>query len=149
MTLRARFFAASIAVASAGVAGFLTATPVAAAAMTDAASQTVIASGDWSKKTFSAKGGWSIVERDGKKFVVLDDAFRTRSGPDLKIFLSPTSADAVTGQNAVDGSLRVAELTSNKGAQEYELPADVDLSAYASIVIHCEAYSKLWVAAAL
>ena len=33
MTLRARFFAALIAVASAGAAGFLTATPVAAAAI--------------------------------------------------------------------------------------------------------------------
>ena len=52
-------------------------------------------------------------------------------------------ADA-TGNNAVDGSLNIGELKKTKGAQEYEVPAGVNLGDYGSVLVHCEAYSVLW-----
>ena len=74
------------------------------------------------KKRNKIRGSWSLVERDGKTFVSFSENFRTKKGPDLKIFLSPKTADEVTGKNAVDGSLNIGELKKTKGAQEYEIP---------------------------
>jgi len=119
---------------------------------TDTATTTeinVLHSGDWTNLGYNAKGTWRIVEEDGQKFVELDDDFRTRSGPDLKLFLTPASVDSVTGRTATDGAVRVAELDSNRGAQRYAIDSDIDLSNYQSIIIHCERFSKLWVGSSL
>ena len=56
-------------------------------AAAEMASETVLHSGVWTKKFANSGGEWSIVARGGKRYVVLDDAFRTRRAPDLKIFL--------------------------------------------------------------
>ena len=82
-------------------------------------------------------------ESGGKKVLSLK-GFKTANAPDLKIFLSPKTASAVSSKNATQGSVLVAKLKSNKGDQKYTLPANVDLSKYKSVVIHCEKYSKLW-----
>ena len=133
----------AFAVLAIGLAGSLTAAPMSA--------QTAIAapagfatSGEFIKKSKRLKGAWSVVERDGKTFIVFADDFRAANGPDLKIFLSPRSVAEATGGNAVDGSLNIGALKKTKGAQEYEVPAGVDLSAYGSVLVHCEAYSVLW-----
>lgn len=109
----------------------------------------VVYAGEWTKKSFKSAGGWAIVNQGGKTYVELDAEFKTRRAPDLKIFLSPLDAGETNGKNATNGSVLIAPLTSNKGAQRYELPEGVDLAAYKSILIHCEAYSKLWSAADL
>ena len=101
------------------------------------------------KKKYNIKGSWSLVQRDGKTFVKFSDDFKTKNGPDLKIFLSPKSAEAVNGKNAVEGSINLGELKSKKGAQEYEVPAGTDLSQFSTVLIHCEAYSILWGGGAL
>lgn len=104
-----------------------------------------IVSGDFTKKRVRVHGVWELVTRDdGVRELRFDDDFRTRRGPDLKVFLSPRTIGDATGTNAVDGSLLLGALQSNRGAQVYEIPADVDLSAYASFLVHCEAYAKLW-----
>ena len=113
------------------------------------AGETVLYSGSWTKKSFASKGDWAIVESDGKRFVVLGDDFSTRNAPDLKIFLSPLAPDATNGKNATDGSVLIAPLASNKGGQRYEIPEDVNLDDFKSILIHCEQYAKLWSASAL
>jgi len=109
----------------------------------------VLNSGNWTKKSFKAEGTWSIVEIGDKRFVRLSEDFSTKRAPDLKIFLSPSTAGDASNKNATKGSILVSELTSNSGAQEYALPDGLDLSAYKSILIHCEQYSKLWSAADL
>ncbi len=114
-----------------------------------AGAESVKNKGTWTKKAYSVSGGWSIVEDGGKHYVKMDGSFKTKRGPDLKIFLSPTDAKSVKGSNATKGSIRVAVLKSNKGAQKYEIPSGTDLSNFNSIVIHCEKFSKLWSAAAL
>ena len=101
-------------------------------------------SGTFVKKSKRLKGGWEVVERDGKTLIVFADDFRAAKGPDLKIFLSPKSVADATGNNAVDGSLNIGELKATKGVQEYEVPAGVDLADYGSVLVHCEKYSVLW-----
>ena len=101
--------------------------------------------GDFTKKSFRIQGNWSITtEADGRRILRFDDAFKTRNAPDLKVFLSPEPVASRNGRNATDGALLISPLTSHKGAQEYEIPADVDLTSFGSLLVHCEAYSKLW-----
>ncbi|MFK8017134.1 MAG: DM13 domain-containing protein, partial [Gammaproteobacteria bacterium] len=74
----------------------------------------------------------------------LDDKFKTRNAPDLKLFLSPRAAGDVTPDNAVEGSVLISKLRKAKGAQRYALPDDLDLAQFETLVLHCEQYTKLW-----
>ena len=102
------------------------------------------ATGVWVNKDYKIKGEWSIEQKGDQQIILLSDQFKTKKGPDLKIFLSPKSIDSVTGANATDGAVLVSVLKSHKGAQEYVLPDGVDLNDFQAILIHCEAYSVLW-----
>ena len=93
---------------------------------------------------YSIKGTWSLSQRNGKTYIDFSDDFKTKNGPDLKVFLSPTSEDDVSGKNAVNGSLLLGKLSDNKGQQEYLIPSGTDLSKYKTVLVHCEAYSVLW-----
>lgn len=107
------------------------------------------ANGSWTKKSFAINGSWSIVEKNGANVLVLGPSFKTKSAPDLKIFLSTNQLSELNGRNATNGSVLISPLKSNKGAQEYVIPANIDISQYQSLIIHCEAYSKLWGGSAL
>ena len=98
----------------------------------------------WVKKKYSIKGDYKIVEENGKTLLVLGPSFKTKGGPDLKLFLSPLSISEVNGRNATRDSVLISKLKSSKGSQTYEIPAGVDLSQFQSLVIHCERFSVLW-----
>jgi len=110
---------------------------------------TTVHQGSWAKKSHSTSGTWKIVKNGDDHFVVLDSRFKTRSAPDLKLFLSKSSSSKLTGSNATDNAVRIAKLTSNSGAQRYKLPAGVAPEDFKTLVIHCERYSKLWSAGTL
>ncbi len=101
-------------------------------------------SGTFIKKKKKLKGAWEVVQRGDKTFIVFGDDFRAANGPDLKIFLSPKTVSDVTGKTAIIGALNIGALKATKGAQEYEVPAGVNLADYSSVLVHCEAYSVLW-----
>ena len=86
----------------------------------------------------------AIVNENGQRILRFSDDFKTKNGPDLKLFLSPKSVGDVTGKTATQGAVKLSVLRSNKGSQDYVIPSHIDLSQYGSILIHCEAYSKLW-----
>ncbi len=113
------------------------------------AGENEIASGTWTTKGYAINGGWKIVTRDDKKIIVFDDDFKTKKGPDLKIYLSRKSITNIEGGDVVQSSVKISTLNSHKGTQEYEIPDHVDLSDFASLLIHCEAYTHLWGGAAL
>ncbi|MEL7043515.1 MAG: DM13 domain-containing protein [Pseudomonadota bacterium] len=96
----------------------------------------------WGKS--SLQGDWKIVEDDGAQYIELDDNFRAKKGPDVKIFLSPTPAAQVTGDNAVNGSVFVELISDFDGGARIAIPAGTDINQFQSLVFHCEAYSKLW-----
>lgn len=96
------------------------------------------------KKTYALKGAVTVEQRGEQTVLVFSDDFRTKKGPDLKVFLSKNAVSTATGTNATTDAVRLGALSSNKGAQEYVLPAGITLSDYASVLIHCEAFSKLW-----
>jgi len=101
----------------------------------------------WGKA--SVQGDWKIIKADGKHYIELADNFKAKSGPDVKLFLSPTKASSVTGNNATKGSIFIKLINDFDGKARIELPANIDISQYQSLVFHCEEYSKLWGVSAL
>ena len=120
--------------------------PFATAQITPQAShvETAVSSGEFTKKRYSVHGSWEIVTIDGNKALKFSDDFKTKNGPDLKVFLSPKPLDTLGKKVSVSNSVNIGVLKSNKGAQIYKLPEGVSLSDYESVLIHCEAYSVLW-----
>jgi hypothetical protein len=110
-----------------------------------------LSEGTWTSIAYKVAGKWSIEEEGGQLVLKLGKKFKTKSGPDLKVFLTPQTVDSVNGSNATEGALLIAPLKSyeSRAAATYPIPAGTDLSKYKAIVIHCEKLSKLWGASAL
>ena len=106
--------------------------------------QEVSAASPFVRRNKTLKGSVQVVQQGGKTLLRVSDDFRASNGPDLKIFLSPERVENVTGKTATDGAVLVSLLKSNKGSHDYEIPAGVDIAAFESVLIHCEAFSVLW-----
>ena len=114
------------------------------------AENVLYANDTWQRKSRKVSGQWQIIETsDGNRFLELGDDFRTSGAPDLKIYLSELSADEVANDTAEPSGTLIAPLESTRGAQRYEIPADLDLSGFQSVLIHCRQFTKLWAASAL
>jgi len=118
-------------------------------AVSPPASAEVIDGGTWTKKKYAIKGGWEIIKEGGQTIIRFDDSFKTKSGPDLKVFLSKKSIAEVNGKNATQDAVMISVLSANKGTQDYVLPAEIKLEDWTTLLIHCEAYSVLWGGAAI
>lgn len=130
----------------------LVALALASAAFAPSASFAEVAVGEaqsFTEKQYGISGDWSVIEEDGRTLIRFSDDFKTKKGPDLKVFLSPTSIDAVDGETATDGSVLLGELASTKGGQDYVLPEGLSLSDFESVLVHCEEFSVLWGGGAL
>lgn len=83
-----------------------------------------------------AEGSATIYELpDGDRVLRFED-FRSKNGPDLHVYLSteaPTSTFAGLGADEI----HLGALKGNVGNQNYDVPAEVDLSQYRSVVIYC------------
>lgn len=83
---------------------------------------------------------------DGSHVLRFED-FRSKNGPDLHVYLStetPTSTFAGLGPDEV----HLGALKGNVGNQNYEIPADVDVSLYKSAVIYCRPFHVVFSSAA-
>ena len=96
------------------------------------------------KKRYNIKGTWNVIEQDGQKVIQFNDDFKTKGGPDLKLYLSSKSLSELESSDVENTSVKLSVLKSNQGAQSYIIPEGVNLSDYKSVVIHCEAFSVLW-----
>ena len=114
-----------------------------ATSLPDAAAQP-LASGGWINKSYDIHGNWEITARGDERYLVFDEDFQTRRGPDLKVYLSTLSVAAVRDRTVATSSVEIAPLKSARGAQEYLIPAHLELADYRSVLIHCKAYSHLW-----
>lgn len=130
-----------------GLAGLGTITAPALAQST----ATAVASGQFQDAGPRYQGsGTAVVAEtsDGRTIVQLGE-FSVTPGPDLEVWLvaanAPASATAVLASEWVS----LGALQSPTGAQTYEVPANVDASAYGSVVIWCEDFSVLFSVASL
>jgi len=122
---------------AAGIA--IAAEPRVAVAMTETAP-----AGNFEKKSFGIQGEWEIIKENGQTIFRISEDFKTKNGPDLKLFLSPNSVATATGATATHNAIRLGALKTNRGGQDYVIPSNIELSEFGSILIHCEAFSKLW-----
>ena len=84
---------------------------------------------------------------DGKRFLRLED-LHTSNGPVLVVYLTANPAQGPEGAFD-DNFIDLGGLKGNIGDQNYELPADIDLSRYASVVIWCDRFDAAFGAADL
>jgi hypothetical protein len=104
-------------------------------------SETVLASGSFHSVAHDSKGTASIYQlADGKRLLRLTN-FQTSNGPDVHIYLvaANDASDAETVKKA--GFLELGSLKGNIGDQNYEVPADVDLTKYRAVTIWCKRFS--------
>lgn len=84
-------------------------------------------------------GSARIVEAaDGQRYLELDDAFRSDSGPDLVVLLH---TEAVPESYDNSNYVNLGQIQRTVGAQRYAIPADVDLESIQSAVIWCREFS--------
>jgi hypothetical protein len=83
---------------------------------------------------------------DGSHILRLEE-FSVTNGPDLHVLLA--GHPAPTGRDDLGDYLDLGSLKGNIGNQNYEIPADADLSQFKSIVIYCKPFHVVFSTATL
>lgn len=83
---------------------------------------------------------------EGGRVLRLDE-FMVTNGPDLHVLLVP-HPDPQTSVD-VEGYLDLGSLKGNIGNQNYEIPADANLTQYGSVVIYCVPFHVIFATATL
>lgn len=108
----------------------------------------VEASGEFISRSHPTRGSAEVLgDGTGQRFLRFED-FRTDNGPDLNVYLSSAPADAPAGQFD-DDFVDLGDLKGNVGSQNYEIPRDLDLDRYSTVVIWCVRFSVIFGAAEL
>ncbi|HKV34629.1 MAG TPA: DM13 domain-containing protein [Pyrinomonadaceae bacterium] len=108
---------------------------------TVAAASNKLAGGQFHSGAHETKGMAAVFQLpDGKKTLRLTD-FNTSNGPALHVYL--VAADDARDNDTVTkaGFLDLGELKGNIGDQNYDLPADADLTKYRAVTIWCKRFS--------
>lgn len=84
---------------------------------------------------------------DGSRIVRLE-GLDTSNGPDLFVYLSTSTASGDEGAFD-DDVVNLGRLKGNQGDQNYDLPDDVDLARFASVVVWCDRFDSAFGAADL
>ena len=95
--------------------------------------------------------GTAVVLTDGspQRFLRLEEDFVSDNGPDLDVYLvadAPADGDAGVFD---DDFINLGDLKGNIGSQNYEIPEDVDLDRYNTVVIWCVRFGVAFGAADL
>lgn len=98
----------------------------------------------------NARGTATIYQMPDNRKILRFEDFRVNNGPDLRVILS-ASAEPRTSEEVElnDLDLELGPLKGNVGNQNYEIPAEVDLGLYQSVVIYCRAYNVVFSTATL
>ena len=81
---------------------------------------------------YSVTGDALVLENGTDQRFLRFENFVSDNGPDLKVYLRAANGDFVS----------LGDLSGNIGNQNYEIPADVDLSVFSSVQIWCERFSS-------
>ena len=84
---------------------------------------------------------------DDSRLLRFED-FEVTNGPDLRVLLVEHAAPT-TRADLDEGYVELDRLKGNIGDQNYEIPDDIDLSNYHSVVIYCKPFHVLFAVASL
>ncbi|MFE5678119.1 DM13 domain-containing protein [Streptomyces erythrochromogenes] len=111
-----------------------------------------LATGDLISHEHTTTGKVKVIRLpDGSRYLRLE-GLDTSNGPDLRVWLTDAPVkQGVAGWRVFDDGEHVSlgELKGNKGDQNYEIPADVNLADYTSVSIWCDRFDVSFGAAAL
>lgn len=104
--------------------------------MPEVAEIVVLGSGEFVARSHPGSGVAQVLN-DGtaQRFLRFED-FETDNGPDLNVYLSAAPPDADASQFD-DDFVDLGDLKGNIGSQNYEIPEDVDLERYSTVVVWC------------
>lgn len=109
----------------------------------------VVAQGDFYPLQHAGRGTATIYTLEDGSRTLRFENFLVDNGPALAVWLVPL--ESVPNQIGVvpQGYVELAKLKGNEGNQNYEIPADLDLSLYKSVVVWCVTFSVPFTAAPL
>jgi len=96
-----------------------------------------LAKGSFKSLAYETKGLATIYKlADGKHTLRLTQ-FETSNGPDVHVYLSAAEVEKGTDAIKTAGFVDLGSMKGNKGDQNYDIPAGVDLSKYKNVTIWC------------
>jgi len=113
------------------------------------ASNTTLATGTFitTEQDHPTSGTATIIEENGKRYLVFDDEFTTAEGPDVQVVLHRESTVPVKLQE--EDYMTIAPLVSMNGTQRYVLPDDLNLDEFQAVSIWCRQFNVSFGYAAL
>ena len=102
---------------------------------------TVLVTGRFNSVAHETRGSATIYKLGGGKRVLRLTEFSTSNGPDVRVYLvaAPNATDNETVTKA--GFVELGKLKGTDGDQNYEVPADLDLTRYRAVTIWCKRFS--------
>lgn len=114
----------------------------------DAETWTAVSTGTFTgADDFHQGEGVATIYQLGDQRVLRFEEFEVTNGPDLHVILS--SSPNPTARDGLGEYINLGMIKGNIGSQNYEIPADVDLSQYQSIVIYCQPFHVVFATAVL
>jgi hypothetical protein len=88
-----------------------------------------------------ANGTGGVYRADGATVIRFGEDFTAGPGPNYWVYLNTGPVLDTASFKADKGRVRIAQLKSFSGGQNYVLPPDVDLGRFHTVTIWCESFS--------
>lgn len=108
-----------------------------------------LSTGNFKSLAHETKGVAAVYQlADGKRTLRLSD-FETSNGPDVHVYLSTALVEKGSDAIQAAGFIDLGSMKGNKGDQNYDIPADTDLSKYTHVTIWCARFGVNFASALL
>jgi hypothetical protein len=88
-----------------------------------------------------ADGAGAVYRAGGSIVIRFGDDFKAGPGPNYWIYLNTVPVGDTATFKADAGRVRIAQLKSFTGGQNYTLPPDIDVGRFHTVTIWCESFS--------
>jgi hypothetical protein len=108
-----------------------------------------LASGAFHSVHHDTRGTATVFKLAGGERVLRFTDFETSNGPDVRVYLV-AAADAKDNETVTKaGFVELGPMKGNRGDQNYEIPATIDLARYQTVTIWCKRFSVNFASAPL
>ena len=112
-------------------------------------STSVLRRGEFAPRAHEGRGHAEVLQLAGGRRILRFTEFETLNGPDLQVYLIGSADAAGRGDLDANGFLPLGALKGNAGDQNYEIPADADLSKYRAVSVWCRRFGVNFTTATL
>jgi len=106
----------------------------------DMASMRILAQGEFYDLAHEGEGRATLYELADGSRVLRFEQFKVLNGPDLHVWLVPVDPVPNTVGREITGYVDLGPLKGNIGDQNYDLPEDLELGDFKSVVIWCQPF---------